>query len=131
MTAQLQTILLVEDDPDITLLATIALEEVGGYQVQAFGSGADALARIAEIAPDCVILDYRLPGMTGAEVLEALRQVPATKSIPIVFMTASVMPEQVTKLLALGASAVIPKPFDPLDLPARIQAIWNEHSGTD
>jgi CheY-like chemotaxis protein len=127
MSAQLRKILMVEDDPDITLLARIALEEVGGYEVEAFETGAEALARVADIAPDLVILDYRMPGMTGAEVLEALRRIPATVQTPVVFMTASVMPNQVAKLLALGASAVIPKPFDPVDLPEKIRGVWEKY----
>ena len=121
---ELRHILLVEDDPDITLLATIGLEEVGGYKVSVASSGEEALAMVEGAKPDLLLLDYRMPGMNGGELFKALRDAPATAALPVIFMTASVMPAQVEKLKALGALDVVPKPFDPVELPSIIDRIW-------
>lgn len=121
----LRRILMVEDDPDIALLGQIALEEIGGYNVILCGSGDEALEKLAGFGPDLALLDYRLPGMNGAELLAVLRQTPEGAELPVIFLTASVMQDRVEDLLAAGASDVIPKPFDPTLLAGQIEAIWN------
>lgn len=123
---RLQRILLVEDDPDIAVLASIALEEIGGFTLLHAASGNAALAMAERDSPDLVILDYRLPDMTGADVLARLRDGPATRALPAVFFTANLMPRQVDVLLASGALGVIAKPFDPLTLCERVTRLWNE-----
>lgn len=126
MTEELRRIVLVEDDPDIATLAEIALRDIGGYEFHHFASGAEALESIADFAPDLAILDYSMPGMNGAELLQALRARPDTAHLPVIFMTASVMPAHVAKLKAMGAVDVFAKPFDPLELPDRLRAAWTE-----
>lgn len=124
MRPPLRKILLVEDDSDIALLARISLEEIGGWEVAIFESGAEAIGKAAGVAPDLIILDFRLPGINGDEVLKGLRRIAEIATTPIIFMTASVMPRQVERLKALGALAVLPKPFDPVRLPAQLEQIW-------
>ncbi len=120
----LNQILLVEDDLDIATLVKLSLEEFGGLSVTHFTSGRAALDAVTAIAPDLVILDYRMPEMDGGEVIAQLRGNERTRAIPVIFMTASVMPEHVARLRDMGAAAVIPKPFDPLMLPDQIGDIW-------
>lgn len=124
MKGQLRRILMVEDDPDIALLGQIALEDIGGYEVAVCGSGDEALARLADFKPDLALLDYRLPGMNGDELLGALRRRPGGADLPVIFLTASVMPDRVSQLLGLGAADLIAKPFDPMTLAAQIESIW-------
>lgn len=121
----LRRILLVEDDPDIALLGQIALEEIGGYEVLLCGSGDEALAKFGRFEPDLALLDYRLPGMNGAELLAALRRTAQGADLPVIFLTASVMQDKVDDLIAAGAADVIPKPFDPMMLASEIEVIWN------
>src|SRR3954463_8777109 len=83
----LSRILFVEDDPDIQVVATLALESLGGFAVLACGTGTDALARFAEFAPDLVLLDVMMPGLDGPATLEALRRLPGGGGVPVVFMT--------------------------------------------
>jgi CheY-like chemotaxis protein len=116
--------MLVEDDPDIAVLAEIALREIGGLEFTHFSSGVDALARVGEIDPDLIILDYRMPEMNGAEVLAGLRANQQTRDKPVLFMTASLMPKHIARLRDLGAAAVLPKPFDPLTLADRVEEVW-------
>ncbi|TCJ39588.1 response regulator [Parafrankia sp. BMG5.11] len=122
----LRQVMLVEDDPDIASLIKLSLEEFGGLSVAHFASGRAALNAIGEISPNLVILDYRMPEMDGGEVIAELRGNESTQTIPVIFMTASVMPEHVERLRKMGAAAVIAKPFDPLTLPDQIAEIWSK-----
>lgn len=121
----LRRILMVEDDPDIALLGQIALEEIGGFELLVCSSGDQALEKLAAFAPDLALLDYRLPGMNGAELLAALRRTPEGAELPVIFLTASVMQDRVDDLHTQGALDVIPKPFDPIQLAGQVEAIWN------
>jgi len=121
----LSRILFVEDDPDIQVVATLALESLGGFSVLACGSGAEALARFAELAPDLVLLDVMMPGMDGPATLEALRRLPGGSTTPVVFMTARVQAHEVSRYKALGAVEVISKPFDPMRLAETVREIWS------
>ena len=68
-----------------------------------------------------ILLDMMMPGLDGEGVLERLRADPSTSSIPVVFMTAKVMRQEITRWLSLGACGVIHKPFDPLALPRLVR----------
>src|ERR1700710_1645950 len=109
----LRRILFVEDDPDIQVVATLALESLGGFSVLGCASGAEALARFADYTPDLVLLDVMMPGLDGPATLEALRRLPAG-SVPVVFMTARVQAHEILQYRAMGAVEVIAKPFDPM-----------------
>ncbi len=127
--AELRKILSVEDDPDIAVLLGIALEDVGGFETRLCASAAEAIAIAPAFRPDLVLLDIRMPEMSGADLLVRLRAFPELEETPILFMTASVMPDQVERLKALGAAAVLAKPFDPVELPDQIRAVWDRIAG--
>jgi two-component system OmpR family response regulator len=120
----LRRILFVEDDPDIQVVATMALESLGGFSVFACGSGAEALSRFAEISPDLVLLDVMMPGMDGPATLAALRQLPSG-GVPVVFMTARVQAHEIASYREMGAADVIAKPFDPMTLAETVRTIWS------
>jgi len=119
----LRRILFVEDDPDIQVVATMALESLGGFTVLACGSGGEALSRFDEFAPELVLLDVMMPGMDGPATLAALRRLPSG-GVPVVFMTARVQTHEIANYREMGAVDVIAKPFDPMTLAATVQAIW-------
>ncbi len=122
--APLTRILMVEDEPDIQVVARLALEAVGGFTVHICGSGWDALRQAPDFGPDLVLLDVMMPGIDGPGTLTALRKVPEMAAVPVVFMTAKVQPQEVEGLRALGALDVIAKPFDPMTLSTTIRRIW-------
>ncbi|WP_322488701.1 response regulator [Chloroflexus sp.] len=124
--ASLQKILFVEDDPDIQMVAQLALEAVGGYTVQMCSSGTEALVVAEQFAPDLILLDVMMPGIDGPTTLVELRKKPALAQTPVVFMTARVQRHEVEQYLALGAADVISKPFDPMTLSAQVAAIWTK-----
>lgn len=124
MPAPLSRILYVEDEPDIRVVAQMALEAVGGFAVIACASGQEALSAALHARADLLLLDVMMPGMDGPSTLKALRELPATAHTPVIFMTAKVQASEVAVYKGLGALEVIPKPFDPMELSAQIQRIW-------
>lgn len=124
---QLKRILMVEDDVDIQTVARLSLEAVGGYVVEICSGGYEALGRVKEFAPDLVLLDVMMPDMDGPTVLQSLRSDPVTKDLPVVFMTAKAQAHEVASYKAMGALAVVSKPFDPMLLPATLAHIWQQY----
>ena len=124
MTSALTHVLCVDDDPDILEVAQISLELVGGLGVSGLDSGTRCLVEAGTIQPDLILLDVMMPGMDGPATLLALKAEPGLRGIPVVFMTARVQQVEVDQYLALGAVAVIAKPFDPMTLADQIKAIW-------
>lgn len=124
----LQRILYVEDEPDIRAVAKIALENVGGFDLQVCSSGEEALASAVSFVPDLILLDVMMPNMDGPNTLEALKKMPELENTPAIFMTAKVQSSEVESYKSLGALDVIAKPFDPMTLADEIKAIWQQYS---
>jgi len=118
-----ERVLLVDDDPDVGALVSLALGQVEGYTVQVCGSSIDALEHARSFQPDLILLDVMMPGMDGPETLKALRANETTASIPVIFMSAGVDRHDAPQYQKLGAMGVIPKPFDPALLPATLRGI--------
>jgi len=126
----LQRILLADDEPDILEIARIALENVGGYEVAACGSGAEFLRLLPSFNPDLVIIDALMPDVSGLEVLGEMRRTAGYENIPAIFLTGLVLDRDLRNLRASGAADVITKPFDPMTLPQRVDDIWKAiHAG--
>ena len=115
------TVLLAEDDADIRLLVTFTLTRAG-YQVREFGDGLSAVADAREHPPDLAILDVMMPGMSGLEVCQELRQDPATADIPVIILTALAQETDITGVFAAGADDYIVKPFSPREFVIRVNA---------
>lgn len=122
---ELQRILMAEDETDIATVAKMALEMVGGFTVEVCSSGEEVLRRFEGFKPDLVLLDVMMPGQDGPTTLAELRKLPEGGSIPVVFMTAKVMPNEVDELMSLGVLGVVPKPFDPMALSDKLREIWS------
>lgn len=119
-----QRILYIEDEPDIQAVATLALEHIGRFTVQACSSGEEAVVQAAGFLPDIILLDIMMPGMDGPATLQALRKHPHLQGVPAIFMTAKV---GAGDCRGPDVLAVIPKPFDPMTLAQQIHDIWNAH----
>ncbi len=119
------TIMIVEDEPAVARGVQVALEREG-YTVTVQPTGEDALANYADAAPDLVVLDVRLPGMDGFEVLRQLRR--ETRA-PILFLTAKA--DEVDKVVGLemGADDYLVKPFSVKELVSRIKALMRRAYG--
>lgn len=130
MTKQvLNKIMYVEDEADIRTIAKMALEDLGGFSLQLCENGKTALACLTTYQPQLIILDMMMPEMDGKTTLTEIRKVPGFEKTPIVFMTARAQQKEIEDYLAAGAIDVILKPFDPIELPKKINAIWKRHHG--
>ena len=114
-----ETITLVDDDKNILTSVAIALE-AEGYKVSAHTNGQSALAAMTEQAPDLAVLDIKMPGMDGMELLNRLRRV---SSLPVIFLTSK--DEEIDEMLGLkmGADDYIRKPFSQRLLIERVRTV--------
>ena len=121
----LRRILLADDEPDVLEISRIALETVGGFEVEACDSGGELLLRLPEFEPDMVIIDFLMPDMAGLEVLQGVRRVSGFETTPVVFLTGVIRGHDLETLRKSGATDVILKPFDPMALADRVNGIWD------
>ena len=116
-------VLVVDDEPDILAVIRITLRARGGFEVEVCQSGAEALSAARRFAPDLILLDVMMPGTDGPATLEALRGDRQTAAIPVAFLTAKAMHQERARYLAMGAVAVIEKPFDQRTLADELEQI--------
>jgi CheY-like chemotaxis protein len=117
-------ILIAEDERDIRELVTFTLE-YGGHQVVAATNGAEALAAAQREIPDLILLDVRMPRMTGYEVCRRVKADPTMRHIPVVFLSAKGQELEVETGLEAGAAEYILKPFSPDQLNKKIDELLN------
>ncbi len=113
-------VLLVDDSPDALGFLTEALE-ASGYSVLIATSGHAALAIVARISPDLILLDAVMPGMDGFETCRALKADPVVAQVPVIFMTGLTETEHVVKALESGGVDYLTKPINIDELRARIR----------
>jgi DNA-binding response OmpR family regulator len=114
----MESLLFIEDDDGIRLALSLALEDEG-YEVRQAPDGAEGLAAFRRHAPDLVLLDLRLPDMSGFDVCRALR---AESIVPIIMITAQTDTHDMVAGLEAGADDYVTKPVVPKELAARIRA---------
>ena len=93
-----------------------------GYQVTLAHDGAEALRKVAEVAPDLILLDILMPGLSGYEVLERLKHHPDWRHVPVLMISALDEIASVVRCIEMGADDYLPKPFNPVLLSARVHA---------
>jgi DNA-binding response OmpR family regulator len=118
-------VLVVEDDPDVRAMLGLLLRDDGCVTTEV-GDGESALAQFDAADPDAALVDLRLPGMSGFDVVQALR---ARSDIPIIVVTAQTDSEDVVRALDGGADDYVTKPFDPQILLARVRACLRRTPG--
>jgi len=114
----------IDDEPDVRKVARISLELVGGFKLCLCESGKEAIGKVESFAPDLIVLDVMMPGMDGPPTLAALREIEAISSTPVIFMTAKAQSAEIERYRSLGAIDVFTKPFQPMQLPARLRELW-------
>ena len=115
-----ETILVVDDDPDIARFVEVNLRSAG-YDVSVASDGEQALEKAAALRPDLVLLDVMMPRIDGFEVAQRLRRNPQTASTSIIMLTAKALSTDKVLGLTAGADDYIIKPFDPIELLARVK----------
>lgn len=115
-------VLVVEDEAPLVAMLRYNLEKEG-FEVDEASNGEEALAKIAEQKPDVVLLDWMLPLVSGIEVCRQLRRAPATRSLPVIILTARGEEADRVRGLDSGADDYVVKPFSPSELLARLRAV--------
>jgi diguanylate cyclase (GGDEF)-like protein len=113
-------VLVVDDDPDVARFVEVNLRSAG-YSVTVAANGEEAMERALELRPDLVLLDVMMPKMDGFEVAQRLRRDSRTSSSSIIMLTAKALSSDKVLGLSSGADDYIIKPFDPVELLARVK----------
>lgn len=117
-------ILVVDDDPDVSLFVEINLRDAG-FGVELAADGIQALEKTRETEPDLLVLDIMMPRLDGLEVAERLRSDHRTRHIPIIMLTGKATSADRVLGLTAGADDYVIKPFDPVELVARVKGLLN------
>jgi len=115
-------ILIVDDEDDIREVAQVSLELLGHYEVLTASCGRDGVDSARTDQPDAILLDVTMPDLDGPATLAELRADPATRDIPVLFLTAKTQASDRTRLAELGVAGILSKPFDPLKLATQVAA---------
>ena len=115
-------ILIAEDEPDIRELVAFTLR-FAGHEVTTTSNGEEAYYKAQEIIPDLIMMDVRMPRMTGYDACRAMKLIPSLKDIPVVFLSAKGQDAEIQTGLDAGAEEYLLKPFAPDQLTARIKTI--------
>ncbi len=119
-------ILIAEDERDIRDLITFTLG-FSGYEVVAAANGEEAVTLARQEIPDLILMDVRMPRMTGYEACKRMKGEAHLKDIPVVFLSAKGQESEVSAGLEAGATEYILKPFSPDQLTDRVKTILSKH----
>jgi two-component system alkaline phosphatase synthesis response regulator PhoP len=115
-------ILIAEDEQDIRQLIKFTLN-FAGHEVIATSNGEEAYEKAIETIPDLILMDVRMPRMTGYEACKRMKEVESLKNVPIVFLSAKGQEAEVQAGLEAGAVEYILKPFAPDQLTAKVESL--------
>ena len=115
-------ILISEDEPDIRELVAFTLR-FAGHEVTTTANGEEALQQASQLIPDIIIMDVRMPRMTGYDACRAMKADALLKDIPVMFLSAKGQDSEIQAGLDVGAEEYLLKPFAPTQLAERVKAI--------
>lgn len=118
-------ILIAEDEPDIRELVAFTLR-FAGHEVNTTANGEEALQVAAQTVPDLVLMDVRMPRMTGYDACRAMKADPSLRDIPVVFLSAKGQDAEIQTGLDAGAEEYLLKPFAPDQLVERVRNILSK-----
>jgi putative two-component system response regulator len=123
-------LLVVDDDEQIRRLLTLLLKPLG-YAVETVASAEEALEKLKGTPPDLVLLDVQLPGRSGHDVLQEIRDDPNTRLLPVVMLTGAATSEEKLKAIRAGVTDFMPKPFSAEELQVRVRSLMQLKSFAD
>lgn len=121
-------ILVVDDEEHLRELVQACLQDLAGWETLGASSGEECLQILQKEQPSAILLDVSMPGMDGIAVYDRIKSDPITRSIPVILLTAKVLPSDRAKFTQMGVSGVISKPIQPATLVAEVAEIlgWVE-----
>jgi DNA-binding response OmpR family regulator len=120
---ELPMVLIVEDNPDLLDLLLLALPHLGPFRVVGVSDGIAGLEQFYALRPQCVVIDVRMPGLDGYQLVRALRGDAETAATPLIILTALAQQKEQFAGLAAGADLYLVKPVTPQDLVAAIRQV--------
>lgn len=123
-----RTLLIVDDEERLRELIQACLEDLGGWDTLTAASGEDCLQVLQTKQVSAILLDVSMPGMDGIAVYEQLQENPLTQAIPVILVTAKVLPRDRAKFAQMGVTGIISKPIEPITLIAEVAEIlgWDD-----
>ena len=115
-------ILIAEDEPDIRELVAFTLR-FAGHEVVATANGEEAVHQAGQMIPDIILMDVRMPRMTGYDACRIMKADPILKDIAVVFLSAKGQDSEIQTGMAVGAEDYLLKPFAPDQLTERVKTI--------
>ena len=121
-------LLVVDDEAHLRELVQACLEDLGGWETLIAASGEACLQILQTEQVSAILLDVSMPGMDGVAVYERLQANPITRSLPVILLTAKVLPSDRAKFVQMGVAGIIPKPIEATTLVAEVAEIlgWQE-----
>ena len=119
-------VVIAEDEPDIRDLIKFTLQ-FAGYEVFAGGNGEEGYELAKREKPDLVLMDVRMPRMTGYEACRKIKSDPELKHIPVIFLSAKGQDSEIQSGLDAGAEEYLLKPFAPDQLTERVRAVLHKY----
>jgi len=116
-------ILIIDDEDDIREVVQVCLTELGGWDVITAESGNVGLNLVKNELLDAILLDVSMPEMDGFRFFELLQQESAARTVPVVLLTAKILPDDRAKFADMGVAGVITKPFNPAQICGQIANI--------
>ncbi|HEY9608176.1 response regulator [Allocoleopsis sp.] len=116
-------ILVIDDEESIRELVQACLEDLGGWEAMTARSGTEGLLKANAGLFDAILLDVSMPDMNGIACFQMLQDNPVTQSIPVILLTAKVLPDDRARFTQMGVAGVIPKPFNPVTLCPQLAEI--------
>ncbi|MBE9158628.1 response regulator [Nodosilinea sp. LEGE 06152] len=116
-------ILVIDDELDIREVVCLSLEEFGGWQTDSAGSGLAGVEKAIAFSWDAILLDVSMPDIDGFAVYNELQARPKTQAIPVILLTAKVLPSDRERFATLGVAGVIAKPFNPVTVWQQVAQI--------
>jgi len=120
-----QQILIIDDEEEIREVVRACLEDLGGWKVLAAASGNEGLLKAQSENVDAILLDVSMPEMDGFHCFKLLQDHPLTQTIPVILLTAKVLPHDQARFAAMGIAGVITKPFNPAVICDQVAKILN------
>ena len=119
-------ILVAEDERDIRELIAFTLR-FAQFDVELARNGKEAVEKAPNVQPDLILMDVRMPVMTGYQACKALKQSDITKDIPIIFLSAKGQESEIQEGLEVGATDYILKPFAPDELTTQVKRVLKQY----